>query len=294
MLCVQIGLAVSVGLIDRIGADGAAWLRLSWAGVLMLVIVRPRPSEFSRRALLDASLLGLVTAGVTVLFMYAVARIPLGTASALEFLGPLSVAALHGRGRGRVLWPLCAAVGVVWLTRPWEGSVDAVGIAFALGAACCWALYIVLTQRVGDAVTGLNGLAVSLPVAAIATTVFVGPSVIPEMTPGLLIAGIGLALLLPVVPFALEMQALRRLDAAAFGTLMSLEPAFASIIGLVMLGQRPHWLSVLGIACVIAAGVGATRSSGSGSVSSDVEVHNEFERPGTRICDPQPTREPCS
>ena len=93
--------------------------------------------------------LGLVTGGVTLLFMAAVARLPLGTASALEFLGPLGVAVARGRGRNAA-WPLLAAVGVLLLTRPWEGSVDLLGVGFALAAACCWAAYILLTQHVGD------------------------------------------------------------------------------------------------------------------------------------------------
>ena len=104
------------------------------------------------------------------LFMAAVARLPLGTASALEFLGPLGVAVARSRGGRTLVWPLLAAVGVVLLTEPWHGGVDLVGVAFALGAAACWAAYILLTQRVGDEVAGLHGLAVSLPVAGLVAT----------------------------------------------------------------------------------------------------------------------------
>src|SRR3954451_24641729 len=146
MLCVQLGLAASVGLIDQVGAEGAAWLRLVWAGVLMLVIVRPRASAFSREALRVGIALGVVTAGLTMLFMAAVARLPLGTASALEFLGPLGVAVVRGRARTK-LWPALAAVGVLLLTEPWRGGTDPLGVAFALAAAVCWAGYILLTQR---------------------------------------------------------------------------------------------------------------------------------------------------
>ena len=134
MLCVQLGLAVSVSLIDDIGAEGAAWLRLVWAGVLLLIIVRPRPSAFSRRSFATATALGVVTAGITMLFMAAVERIPLGTASALEFLGPLAVAVATARGGRRVLWPVLAAVGVVLLTEPWSGAVNLTGVLFALAA----------------------------------------------------------------------------------------------------------------------------------------------------------------
>src|SRR5919112_3600697 len=164
MLCVQLGLAASVGLFDRVGPEGAAWLRLAWAGVLLAVLVRPRPSQFSRSGLLACVALGVVTAGLTLFFMAAVARLPLGTASALEFLGPLGVAVVRG-GRGKLQWPALAAVGVVLLTEPWHGGADPVGVAFALAAAACWAAYILLTQRVGDEVAGVQGLAVSMPVA---------------------------------------------------------------------------------------------------------------------------------
>jgi len=258
MLFVQLGLAASVGLIDQVGAGGAAWLRLFWAGVLLLVVVRPRPSAFSRETLRAGVALGVVTAGVTLLFMAAVARLPLGTASALEFLGPLGVAVVRSSGVARA-WALVAAGGVLCLTQPWAGNADPVGVAFALAAAACWAAYILLTQKVGDTVSGIGGLAISMPVAALVATVVVGPSV-GRLTPELLLAGLGLAILLPVVPFTLELLALRRLTTGAFGTLMALEPGFALLIGFVALHQVPNLLAVLGIGLVVAAGIGAERS----------------------------------
>ena len=260
MLCVQIGLAIAVTLIDRIGVEGAAWLRLAWAGVLMLVIVRPRFAAFTWATFRVCVLLGVVTAAVTMLFMAAVDRIPLGTASALEFLGPLGVAVAHGKGGHRVVWPGLAATGVVLLTEPWTGAVDPIGVLYALGAAVCWAGYILLTQRAGDEVSGINALAVSMPVAGLVATILVGPAVLPRMTPDILLIGIGLAILLPVVPFALELLALRRLTTAAFGTLMALEPAFAMIVGLVVLHQIPGPAGVVGICFVVAAGIGASRT----------------------------------
>jgi inner membrane transporter RhtA len=202
----------------------------------------------------------VVTAGVTSLFMAALARLPLGTASALEFLGPLGVAVARGRGGTRLLWPALAAAGVLALTHPWQGGASLSGIACALGAAACWAAYILLTQVVGDEVAGLQGLAVSIPVAALVTTAVTGPGIAPAMTPHLLLAGLGLALLLPVVPFSLEMYALRRLTTAAFGTLMCLEPALALFAGLALLGQVPGAWSLAGVAFVVTAGVGAERT----------------------------------
>ena len=259
MMSVQLGAALAVKLMDGVGPAGVAWLRLAWAGVLMLLFVRPRPASFTRSAFVSCVLLGITTAGFTLLFMVAVSRIPLGTASALECLGPLVVAVAKGRGRGRLLFPAMAGTGVVLLTQPWAAAVDPVGVLAALASAVCLAAYILLTQRVGDEVTGITGLAVSMPVAELVVTMVAGPSVIGHLTPHLLLAGLGLAILLPAIPFTLEMLALQRLTAAAFGTLMSLEPAFAMMLGLLILHQVPGLPAIAGIALVVLAGVGAAR-----------------------------------
>jgi inner membrane transporter RhtA len=258
MLCVQIGLACSVGLFDRLGSTGTACLRLVLAGAILLVIGRPRPSAFTRSSLPACAALGTVTAGLTILFTEALARIPLGTASALEFLGPLGVALVRGRGRARG-WAVLAGVGVVLLTRPWAADLDPAGVAFALAAAVCWAGYILLTQRVGDEVTGLTGLAVSMPVAGLVAAGVAGPGLLDHVDVPVLLAGLGIALLLPVVPFSLELLALRRLTTPAFGTLMSLEPAIALGVGFVLLAQVPTPSAALGVVAVVAAGVGAER-----------------------------------
>ena len=260
MSCVQLGLALSVHLFGAVGPLGVVWLRLAWAAVILLAAVRPRPWRFRRPVLLATVALGIVTAGVTMLFMAAVARLPLGTASALEFCGPLGVAVARGGGRRSLLWPGLAAAGVLLLTHPWQGLASPVGLACALGAAICWAGYIILTQAVGDEVAGLQGLATSITVAAVVATPVSGPAVIGAATSRLLLAGFGLAMLLLVVPFSLEMYALRRLTTSAFGTLMCLEPALAVVAGFALLGQVPRAWSLAGVAFVIAAGLGAQRS----------------------------------
>ena len=265
MTSVQLGLAVSVGLIDELGVAGAAWLRLSVAALVLLVVVRPRRAHFTRDALGTTLALGVATGGITLLFMAAIERLPLGTASALEFLGPLGVAVVRGRGASR-LFPLLALVGVLLLTEPWSGGVDLLGVAFALGAAVCWAAYIVLTQRAGDAVAGLSALSVSLVVATLVATVATlasdpsDPSALGALSPQLVAVGIGAGVLLPLVPYVLELLALRRLTTAAFGTMMALEPAIALLVGLVALSQVPSLLAVVGIGFVVAAGIGAERT----------------------------------
>lgn len=259
IVCVQLGIAASVGLFDDVGPEGAAALRLAWAGVLLLMLVRPHPSAFSRRGLVASAVLGVVTGTLTLCFMAAVARLPLGTASALEFLGPLGVAIARGRGAVKV-WPVTAAVGVLLLTEPWHAVPDAAGIGFALAAAACWAAYILLTQKVGDEVSGIQGLAVSMPIAGVVALLVARPDPAVALAPNMLFAGIGLAVLLPVIPFTLEMLALRRLTTTAFGTLMSLEPAVALVVGFIALHQTPGLAPVVGILLAVVAGIGAQRS----------------------------------
>ena len=148
------------------------------------------------------------------------------------------------------------------LTHPWSGGVDSAGFSFALGAAACWGIYILLTQHVGDRVTGLSGLAVSMPVAGIVALLAGGASALHAVTWPLLAAMLALAALHPVLPFSLELLALRRLTASAFGTLMSLEPAIAVLAGLFVLAQVPGAAAAVGILFVVVAGIGATRTDG--------------------------------
>jgi inner membrane transporter RhtA len=260
MSCVQIGFATSVGVAPRIGVEGVMWLRLSWAGLLLIVIAQPSRGSFTRSALGSCALLGVVTAGMLMLFMAAVVRLPLGTASALEFLGPLGVAIARGKGVAARSSAAVAAAGVLLLTQPWRHGVNFGGVVLACGAALGWATYILLTQRAGDAVSGVRALAISMPVAGLVATCVVGPVTFGRVTWHLVVVGLGLALLMPVIPFCLELLALRRLTTSAFGTLMSLEPAIALTIGLLVLGQVPRASSAVGVALVVSAGMGAMRT----------------------------------
>jgi inner membrane transporter RhtA len=259
MSCVQLGLALSAHLLGQLGPLGVVGLRLAWAGVLLLVLARPRRRHFTGQDLLACTVLGVVTAGLSMLFMLAIARIPLGTASALEFLGPLAVS-MSGSGRGRRCWTVLAAAGVVLLTQPWAGGIDPAGLGFALGAAACWAIYILLTQRVADRITGLRGLAISMPVAGVIALLAAAPSELRAVTWPLAATMLALAALHPVLPFSLELLALRRLTAGAFATLMALEPAIALLAGLLVLGQIPGAPSAAGVIFVVIAGIGAIRT----------------------------------
>ncbi|WP_439680097.1 EamA family transporter [Embleya sp. MST-111070] len=263
IVAVQIGAATSTHMFDSIGPAGTAWLRLCWASLFFLILVRPRPWTRSRADLGAALTLGTASAVMTVAGFEAIARIPLGTEVAIAFLGPLGVAVLRRRDRWGLLWPVLAFVGVVLATRPWQGRLDTLGLVYALICAAGWAGYVILTQRIGDRFSGLDGLAYSIPVATVASA-FVGvPQVAGgEVTPPLVLEGAALALLIPILPYTLELFALRRLTAAAFGTLMSLEPAAALLAGLVFLHQVPGAAQILGMLLVTAAALGTARSAG--------------------------------
>jgi inner membrane transporter RhtA len=260
MLSVQMGAALSTRLFPAIGPVGTVWLRLTVAAVFFLALVRPSPRILREGRWKAPLVLGLMTGAMTAFFVLAIDRIPLGTAVAIEFLGPLGVAVVRSRDRRGLLWPALALIGVVLLTEPWTGDVDPIGILFAVLAGCGWAGYILLTQKVGDTFAGVQGLALTMPVAALATAVVGVPQATGGITPAVLAAAIGLAVLLPIVPFTLELLALRRLTTAAFGTLMALEPGIATLIGALVLGQVPGLLPVVGVVLVVAAGVGAERT----------------------------------
>lgn len=260
MLSVQVGAAISISLFDDIGIGGTAWLRMTLSAIVLILLVRPRYWRWSPRQLRAPVLLGVVSAGMTLSFLAAIDRLPLGTVVAIEFLGPLTVAALNSRSRRALAWPALALVGVVLLTEPWRADVDLLGIAFAAVAAVGWALYIIVTQHVGDRFDGLFGLSVSIPVAALVTAVVGIPQAWGHLTVEVLLIGLAAAVLLPLIPWTLEFLALRRLTKAAFGTLMALEPAFAAVVGIVVLSQGAGWLDAIGIGCVIVAGVAAART----------------------------------
>lgn len=260
MLSVQLGAAISVGLFDDVGVGGTAWLRLTLGAIGFILIARPRYWQWSWSELRAPILLGIVSGGMTLAFLAAIDLLPLGTVVAIEFLGPLTVAAVHSHSRRALLWPLLALVGVVLLTEPWQGTPNLLGITFAAIAAVGWGLYIVITQHVGDRFSGVDGLAISLPVAALVAAIVGVPQSWGNITIEVLLIAIGAAILLPLIPWTFELYALRRLTKSAFGTLMALEPAIAIVIGAIVLHQAPAVAQLIGIACVVAAGIAAERT----------------------------------
>lgn len=274
MLSVQAGAALSVHLFDIIGIAGTAWLRISIGALGFVLIARPRYWKWSWQELRAPALLGVVSAVMTVTFLEAIARIDLGQAVAIEFMGPLLVAAINSHNRRALAWPALAMVGVLLLTEPWSQTPHLGGIAYAVIAGTGWGLYIVITQHVGDRFSGVDGLAISLPVAALLTAVVGVPQAVGHLSFEVLLMGVGVALLLPLIPWTFELYALRRLNKSAFGTLMALEPAIALAIGFIVLHQAPKAFQYLGIAFVIIAGIAAERT-GHRNLGADVAGLNK-------------------
>lgn len=259
MLSVQLGSALSVNLISSVGPAGTAWLRLSMGALIFLLIARPPLRSIRRHDMPALLALGIMTGLMTIAFLAAIERIPLGTAVSIEFLGPLTVAAVRSHSRRALAWPAMALFGVVLLTEPWQGEVNLAGIGFAALAGIGWGTYIVLTQRVGDRFSGIGALSITVTIAAMTAAIAGIPQANGNLTPGIIAAAAGLAILLPVLPFALEMLALRRMTPTAFGTLMALEPGIGVLLGLVVLSQRPSIVQLAGILLVVLAGAAAQR-----------------------------------
>jgi inner membrane transporter RhtA len=254
MLSVQLGAALAVPVMAAIGPAMTTALRLLWAGILLAIIVRPRFGAITVRQWLVGSLLGLVIAGLTLSYFVAISRIPMGPATAIEFLGPLGVALLGTRRFQHLILAAVAAIGVMLLTREeshW--SVDLVGVCFAAAAGCGWAAYILLMKRVGTSFPGLQGLSIALLVAAVAAAPVSFVVRENSLTFMPLLYTIGLALLTPLLPYALEMMVLRRMSTRAFGIFMSMEPAISAILGYAILSQHLTLRQICGITCVVVA-----------------------------------------
>lgn len=261
-LSLPFGAAVAAQLFPVLGPWGVTSLRVAIAALLLVVIVRPRPGRWTREQWVAALLFGLSLAAMNGFFYAAIDRIPLGPAVAIEFLGPLVLAAILTRRLSDAVWVGVAVLGMALLFV--DGIVgaeplDPLGVVFILIAAGFWAMYIRTSARVGAVIPGSGGLAMGLVVAAVlllpvgiptATVVAADPQL-------LLLAGIT-AVLSSVIPYSFELAALRRLPQRVFGVLLSLEPAFATLAGWLVLGQNATPLRMLAIALVVAASVGTT------------------------------------
>lgn len=256
---VQLGSAIARTVFDEVGANGVTLMRLGFSGLLLAVLLRPRVRRWTRAQLGAAALLGLAMGLMNLTFYQAIRTVPLGVAVTVEFLGPLLLALVQTRRALDLLWVLLAGGGVALLGLDDRGDLPLAGLGLALLAGMFWAGYILASARVGRVLPGVDGLAVALLVAAVlALPVGAEGAARGLDDPRVLLVGLGVALLSSVIPYGLELTALRRMPTRVFGILMSLEPAAAAVAGLVVLGQRLGVPEVLALVLVSVASLGVT------------------------------------
>ncbi|OII66095.1 transporter [Streptomyces sp. CC53] len=259
-LSVQFGAAVAVLLMPRAGALGVVTLRLTLAALVLLLVCRPRVRGYSRADWATVTAFGAALAGMNVCIYQAIDRIPLGAAVTLEVLGPLLLSVIASRRLLNAVWAGLALLGVVLLGGGGFDRLDPVGAGFALAAGAMWAAYIVFSARTGRRFPQVDGLALAMAVGAVLSLplglVDAGGALVVPTT---LALGLAVALLSSVLPYSLELVALRRLPAPTFAILMSLEPAIAALAGFLVLHQALSVLDAAAIALVILASMGAVR-----------------------------------
>jgi len=265
IVSVQVGAGLAKNLFDVLPPSAVVTLRLATSTVVLVALtrrsLRARMGRWSRRDLAVAVAFGVVLATMNVSIYESIARIPLGIAVTIEFLGPLGIAVAFSRRRLDLIWVLLAAGGVLLLTRGDADSVNVAGVGFALLAAAGWAAYILLSAATGRRFPGSSGLAL----ASVVGTLLVLPLGAATggtdlLRPEFLMIGAGIGLLSSVIPYTVELEALRRMPAKLFGILMSLEPAVAALVGFVIVGEVLDAREWVAIGCVVAACLGATRT----------------------------------
>ncbi|SCL33070.1 inner membrane transporter RhtA [Micromonospora rhizosphaerae] len=262
-LSVQFGSAVAALLFPHTGVAGAVTLRLTIGALLMLSVCRPRLRGHDRADWASVVAFGLALAGMNSIFYQAIERIPLGPAVTLEVLGPLALSVFTARRLAAWGWAGLALAGVALLGQGGFDRLDPLGAALALAAGAMWAAYIVCSARVGGRFPRADGLALALTVAALVTLpIGLAGAGSRLWHPAVLGLGTGLAVLASVLPYTLELLALRRLPTATFAVLMSLGPAIAAVAGYLVLGQELRAVEIVAIGLVIAASVGAVRAGG--------------------------------
>jgi inner membrane transporter RhtA len=257
IVSVQVGSALAKGLFSAVGSFGTVALRLFFAAAMLMLLWRPT-LRMNRRAWGVVVSYGVILGLMNLCFYLALARIPLGIAVTIDFLGPLAVALAGSRRWLDAFWAVLAGGGVVLLMEG-GGDVDLVGFLFALAAGTFWGLYILVGAALGRHTTQGNGLALGMAVAALVAVPFgVAASGTALIQPWVLVAGLGVALLSSVIPYTVDLEALRKMPPRVFGILMSLEPAMAALIGFILLRESLHWSQWIAVLCVVAASAGAT------------------------------------
>lgn len=262
LACQEVGAAIATLLFPQAGPLGMVMLRLVFSAIILLIIARPRLRGHGGAAWRGVVWFGVVLAVMNGLFYLALERLPLGVTVTIEVLGPLVLSIVASRRASAWIWAGLAFAGVLALGGGGWDRLDPIGVLFALGAAASWAFYILASARVGRDFPRFDGLALAMTAGAVLSLPFgIWDAGAALLDLRLVALGAAVAVLSSTIPYAFELMALRRLSASAFAILMSLAPATAAIAGFVLLGQHLAWLEVLGIGLVIAASIGAVRTS---------------------------------
>jgi inner membrane transporter RhtA len=270
ILSVQFGAGVAKSIFDEVAPTTIVWLRLATSAVILLAVARPALRARTRQDWLVVLGFGAALGTMNWAIYQAFARIPLGVAVTLEFVGPLTLAVLGSRRPRDLLWVALAAVGVATLGLQGGGTLTVAGVLFALLAGAMWAAYILLSAQTGRRWPGLDGLAVASVIATVLLTpAAIGTGGSDLLDPRILLIGAAVGLLSSVIPYSCEMVALRSLRPSVFSILMSLEPAAAALAGILVLGEYLTGAQWLAMVCIVVASVGATRSSRRVTVAPD-------------------------
>jgi len=267
MASIQTGASLAKSLFPLVGAQGTTTLRLTFASVMLILILRPWRARLTAKSLRTVVIYGMSLGGMNFLFYMSLRTVPLGIAVALEFIGPLTVVLISARRAVDFIWIALATLGLLLLIPMGVGSanIDLIGIGYALSAGVCWGLYILFGQKAG-ADNGIQTAALGVLIAAL----FMAPIGIVHagsalLNPALIPTALGVAILSTALPYSLEMMALTRLPARTFGTLASIEPAFGALSGLIFLHESLTLTQWFAIASIILASVGATLTTHSKS-----------------------------
>ena len=259
MVCFQLGATLAKGLFPLVGASGTAALRLAIASLILLAVWRPWHLRFTRSQLRTLIVYGVAMGWMNYFFYLALSYIPLGITMALEFTGPLGVALFASRRPVDFVWVLLAALGLIALLPLGLGGqpLSAVGVAYALGAGVCWALYIVFGRRAGTAHGGQITALGTVIGALIIVPIGFAHSGVHILSLSILPAAVGVAVLSSALPYSLEMYAMPRIPTRTFGVLMSLNPALGALAGLLFLGETLSFVQWAAIASIVAASAGS-------------------------------------
>jgi len=262
MISLTTGASMAKQLFEVAGAPGTVVVRLGVGALLLCAFWRPWRNSLSREAIRWIVLYGLCLGSMNLLFYLAISRLPIGLAIAIEFLGPLSLALYHSRHALDFLWALLAASGVfLILPLAGVGGADGRGVVYALGAATMWALYIVLSKKVGKTTSAGTAATLGTLVAFVAIAPWCAGAAAPLLgNSHLLITALGVGFLSSALPYSLEMVALKSIPEKTFSLLMSVEPAIGAVAGLVLLGEHLTVRQLVAVACVIMASLGSTLS----------------------------------